>query len=190
MTGRDVDADPGDLQAVAARYSRPPWLVVDFALDFVDPRLRRFYEIWQGKRDGTRLPKRADFDPLDLKEHLGRLFISERAPDGEDFIYRLIGTEIVEAVGTDATGQRMGDVVGKPTDDLVMFCAAERQPLRHHGYLVWRKKSYMRFEAVMLPLADDGVTVDRLIGEMAFGRPGPRPDAAAFPAPDDPRVAD
>jgi len=180
VTGGDVGADSGELQQMAERYSRPPWLVVDFALDFVEPRLRRFYDIWQGKCDGARLPKRADFDPLELKEHLGCLFISERAPDGEDFIYRLIGTEIVEAVGTDATGQRMGDVVGNPTDELVMFCAAERQPLRHHGYLVWRKKSYMRFEAVMLPLADDGVSVDRLIGEMAFGRPGPRPDATAI----------
>jgi len=159
---------------MARHYSLPPWSFVDFSLAFKDPRLRAFHEFWRGKCKAGRLPARADFDPRELREHLGRIFILELTATGDDFVYRLVGTEIVDAVDADATGQRVGDVMGTRIRDLELFIAAERLPVRHEGYVFWREKAYKNFETVLLPLADDGVRVDRLLGQMVFGELAPQ----------------
>jgi len=52
---------------------------------------------------------RADFDVFKLKPWLGHIIILEDLWPEDDFVYRMYGTKIVEAIGWDMTGRRVGD---------------------------------------------------------------------------------
>jgi hypothetical protein len=162
--------DDGDLDALAAALSTPPGFHVDFSLRFTDPRPPTLLSLWESKRRPLLLPRRSDFDPVNLKPHLGWLCIAEVLPDRNDLIYRLIGTGIVETVGRDATRRRVSEIL--PAGALRIFQHLMRapQPTRTYGQVEWRGKGYISHESLMLPLADDGTTVDRFLIEMVFDR--------------------
>lgn len=42
-------------------------------------------------------------------------------------------------------------------------------PVRVFGVVDWLDKGHKRYETVILPLADDGKTVNRFVGAMVFG---------------------
>lgn len=135
------------------------------------PLLRRLHGLWQGKCDGDRLPARRDFDPLEMRECLGSIFLVEAVPELDDFRYTLIGSEIVRQVGVDSTGKRVSEVFGEPGLALYREVRDRRRPIRVHGAVDWKQKSYKAYEAVLMPLADDGRSVDRFIGAMVFSMP-------------------
>lgn len=132
------------------------------------PMLRRLHALWQGKRRGTLLPARADFDPLEMKDCLGGVFLVETLTDEDDFRYTLIGSDITRTVQIDNTGKRVSEVFGGSGLALYRRLRDEARPIRVHGPLDWRDKEYIDYEAVILPLADDGKRVDRFIGGMVF----------------------
>jgi hypothetical protein len=134
-------------------------------------RLRRLLALWEAKRAGRRLPARADFDPLELKEHLSSLFITEVLPDG-DFRYRLIGTAVTRAMRRDITGHRVSESYlepdAKPLLALYRKICARREPLWRAGRMRWNDEDYNLFEAVFLPLGADGETVDQVLASISF----------------------
>jgi len=52
---------------------------------------------------------RADFDVFKLRPWLGHIIILEDLWPENDFLYRMYGTKIVEAIGWDMTGRRLSD---------------------------------------------------------------------------------
>ena len=69
-----------------------------------------FYRYWQTKRAGRLMPTRADVDPVEIPHLLPYVTLVE--PDGEGFYrYRLMGTAVVQQLGRDLTGQRIGHYV-------------------------------------------------------------------------------
>lgn len=52
---------------------------------------------------------RADFDVFKLRPWLGHIIILEDLAPENDFVYRMYGTEIVDAIGWDMTGRRLSD---------------------------------------------------------------------------------
>ena len=143
----------------------------DTDLAVESPLLRRLLELWRSKRQGERLPCRGDFDPIDMRDCLGSVFLAEAVPDADDFRYTLIGSEITRHVGIDNTGRLVGEVFGEPGLALYGKVRDERRPIRVHGVVDWRDKEYKPYEALIMPLAGDGRSVDRFIGGMTFGMP-------------------
>lgn len=68
--------------------------------------LRRLLDYWQAKRAKLgRLPGRADIDPLEMRFALGHLILADVEPGPPPrFRHRLVGTQVVERAGYDATG--------------------------------------------------------------------------------------
>ncbi|HVJ43405.1 MAG TPA: PAS domain-containing protein [Dongiaceae bacterium] len=93
----------------------PYWLELDRV---TMPLVRQLHEIWQAKRTGTALPRRADFDPLDLKSVLPNLMIVEPEPEPFRLRYRLVGTKIARVSGFDFTGRYLDEILrpGLPDD--------------------------------------------------------------------------
>ena len=151
----------------------------DEAVELRSPLLRRLHGLWLGKCRNGSIPARRDFDPLEMRDCLGLLFLAEAVPALGDFRYTLIGSEIVREVGVDNTGRLVGEVFGDDGLRLYRRVRELRRPIRVHGTVGWRDKDYKAFEAVLMPLADDGLTVDRFIGAMVFAsapsRNGPEP---------------
>lgn len=138
----------------------------DLALEA--PLLLRLHGHWADRcRDG-RLPARSQFDPVDMRWAMGSIFLVEARPELEDFRYTLIGSEIVRNAGVDNSGRLVSEVFGATGLALYREIRDERRPIRVHGPMHWRNKLYRGHETLILPLADDGRTVDRFIGGMVF----------------------
>lgn len=157
-----------DLDAISRALSIPLWFRLDLNLRFVDPRPLELLDHWSAKFRGPLLPRRSQFSPHELIEHLGNLIILETEPELRDFRYRLVGTDIVEQVGRDVTGQLIGEAYDERTVRIMRYLADNRVPGRIFGRVEWQDKPFLHYETLILPLSDDGHTVDRLLGEMVF----------------------
>ena len=135
------------------------------------PTLRRFYAYWRSKHHGDLLPGRQDIDPLDFPYALGDVTLVDVARDPLRFRFRLDGTRHVERFGFDMTGQWL-DEFPEPEMRQVIFdsyrdVVESRLPRRRHRDLVTDGRMF-RYEALLLPMARDGKTVDMLVSVISF----------------------
>jgi len=138
--------------------------------DQADSRLRRLLSYWQEAKHGRLYPGRAAVDPLKLKDLLGRLVLVDAVDQGAGqpprFRYRLFGTGYTFYHGRDMTGKWV-DEVAEATfrDDLLEVYAlavSKGQPgFYAYDYIVDTRRH--RFQASLLPLAEDGAKVDMVL---------------------------
>lgn len=136
----------------------------------LDSRLSGLIGYWAGKRQGRRFPARADFDPLELKPLLGHLLMVDVVREPADqlrFRYRLFGSEFVFYHGADMTGRWLEDIANPGfRDELLDYyrSVVNQGEVRtlSYDYLVADRRH--RFQAVLVPLAADGKTVNIVLG--------------------------
>jgi len=150
----------------------PAALIPDIAGDIRDPRLRRFYGYWLGKRGARRMPARRDIDPLDFPYVLGNLMLIDVLRDPLRFRVRLHGSNVVARMHYDMTG-RLLDEVPRPEWRAYILercrgLAATGEPLLLLNDLILDDAS-SRYEALWLPFSDDGVNVTLLVCAMIYG---------------------
>ncbi|MBU0726511.1 MAG: PAS domain-containing protein [Alphaproteobacteria bacterium] len=148
--------------------TKPKPGIWDTQMAVESPLLQQLYTLWLDKRRGNLLPARADFDPMEMRDCLGSLFIVETVPDIDDFRYRLIGIDITRASQRDSTGKLISEVFGDIGLALYRKVRDERLPIRVYGPLDWLGRDFIGYETIILPLADDGREVNRFIGGMVF----------------------
>jgi hypothetical protein len=137
------------------------------ALAIEAPLLRQLHEDWQARRRGRPLPARADFDPIDLKYVLGKLLLVDVLREPLQFRFRLVGTELVKRLGVDLTGRTLDDYPDPEYREFLRqrytAAVAARRPLSSIQTRLILDGRLRRYEALLLPLASDGVTVDMLM---------------------------
>lgn len=135
----------------------------------LDPLLVRLLRDWMGWRGDRLLPGRADFQPEDLRYLLGRLFLFDvvRGSAGLRFRYRLFGSDIAAYRGYDLTGRFIDE---HPDPDFAsraqlayLRAAGEARPLWAKIDGVSGSGQHSRFEALILPLAEDGAQPDMVL---------------------------
>ncbi len=134
------------------------------------PDLAGVRAYWDAKRGGRFAPRRADIDPVDLKDVLPRVMLADVVADpagkAVDFRYRLAGTGIDAMHGQDPTGKSPRALMPQAYGALIHahYCEAVRRraPLLHVIVLdtCERARSYAR---LLLPLSEDGVRVTMLM---------------------------
>jgi hypothetical protein len=145
-------------------------LIMPVAPADLDPRLRGLVDYWSAKSAGRCCPARADLDPLDLKSLLGYLLMVDvvrQAGEGYRLRYRLFGTEFVFYHGRDLTGAWLDEIANAVfRDELLGFyravIAERRMQTLSYDYIMERGRQ--RFQAVLLPLSEDGSQVDIVLG--------------------------
>lgn len=150
-------------------------LVVGPDSGLVSPLFIDLRKYWNEKR-GTRFaPARADIDPLELRGHLGNLFLVDVLVVPDEFRYRLIGTNIAHAIGRDSTGKTVHEALGPGHPEAAReICgvyarvATEKQPVYARGRLSWACQGPLGYEALHLPLSQDGQTVNMILAELLF----------------------
>lgn len=131
-----------------------------------DERLRRLLAYWESKRQGERLPGRADLDPLDFHYLLGWVSLLEVSHHPRRYRYRLNGSLLVERFGIDMTGKYLDDLPQPEFRALLEMLWNEAvdggKPIHqlHDRRIDGRRYD---FETLRLPLAADGKTVDMLL---------------------------
>jgi hypothetical protein len=133
-----------------------------------DRRLDSLYRYWSYRRDGRRHCRRADIDPVELRDLLGWMAVVEvsRVPELK-FRYRVFGTQLANRVGFDLTGHDCADC---PLDHLrgrqiaVFQQLVERdEPMLGH-FQVTLDTQVLEVEALMLPLGDNDQVDHLLVG--------------------------
>jgi hypothetical protein len=137
-----------------------------------DPNLRVLYEYWNALRGDRLMPTRADIEPAKIPKLLPYIVMYTALPGG-GFTIRLVGEEIVNFAGGNATGRpsgsslppRAAEILNKILDTVV----AERAPKFRAGKAHWQPdKSYRDFEACFLPLSANGEDVDIVLCGITF----------------------
>ncbi len=154
------------------------------------PKLSSLLEFWHAKRGGRRMPARADFDVLELREWLGHLHLIEVIDGGRDFFHRVYGTDLAMAFDMDLTGKGMSAVPEgvreQVRQDYAHVCATSEPLVVGDDPAV--RSAVARVEKLILPLSSDGTTVDRLLVG-AFPLKEPAAPRHAAPAEKPPAVA-
>jgi len=126
------------------------------------------YELWRSRHVGGDLPARGDFDPVEMKECLGNIFILEYVSELDNFRYTLIGTKMVTWLGVDNTGKLVDEIFDDRMRLFYKNLQERKVPVRTTGPVAWRGKEHVSYELIVLPLSEDKKMVNRFIGAMDF----------------------
>ncbi|MDA0655231.1 MAG: PAS domain-containing protein [Proteobacteria bacterium] len=134
-------------------------------VDIEHPKLLSLLAFWESKRGGRRMPRRSDIDVLELAPWLGNLILMEVVGSGEDFIYRVYGTNLVRMIQHDLTNKSTTNLKSEARLAVVAEyseVAASGQPL----YVRQRRtvmKGQLMLSKLVVPLSENGERVDRLL---------------------------
>lgn len=132
------------------------------------PKIKKAYDYWQSKRHGDALPKRQDVDPAEIVPLLPNTLLVDVQVKPLDFVFRLVGTEVVRRYGREFTGKRLMDLDldGMNHDIFKEYALTveRREPEYFVDQYIMHNGRSMHFERILMPLSDDGQTINMLFG--------------------------
>lgn len=117
------------------------------------------------------MPARADIDPMEMRQWLPRITLVHVSADGSRFTYRLVGTQIVDLLGVDPTGQPVESAwpaeEAAPLLESYRTAVATRLPVFCQQTCQWLEDQEPSAWAMRLPLSSDGKRVDMILGYLS-----------------------
>lgn len=145
---------------------RPPLLALR------SPVNRFGYDYWKQKRGHRMMPARGDIDPAEIVKILPHVFLLDVCQEPLDFRYRLVGTKMDEHMLGRYTGLWMSQIAHQRAPSRIWSncrrVALEGLPLSGDTPYVGRNKEFLTTEDLIMPLGDDGRTVDMLFVTVGF----------------------
>lgn len=140
-----------------------------------DPRIKAAFDYWRSRHgeDGA-LPGRKSIDPVEMRSFLPDICLYEVQQTPIRFRYRVIGTQIASRMDHDYTGRWLDEVhprfVGSPAYDEFVRVARREIPFAYYRGipLFHTVRDYRIMERILVPLAQDGVTVDMMLAAVVF----------------------
>lgn len=106
--------------------------------------------------------KKSAFNPMKIPKHLSTIYLLDVLDGGDDFVLRLIGSDIYQYVGSDVTGVKYSD---HPEAEwrikIAQLAMKAAKPIVVHNYIGDKDMLYTLMEAVYMPLVNDA-------GDIAF----------------------
>jgi hypothetical protein len=138
-----------------------------------DGTLRAALDYWNRQRRGRKMPGRRDIDPTELGAGLlPSVQLTEVVDGGMRFRYRLAGTGIVEAFGTEFTNKYVDELLsGEPRAFVHSFYRAvceNRQPIFVRSRYINHRDFGLTANRLLMPLSQDGETVTMIFGALTF----------------------
>ena len=132
------------------------------------------FRYWVSACGEKPMPERDDIDPVTMPiELLPNIVLVDVLPEARRFRYRVMGTAVARMLGTDWTGRFVDEMpyVHDSVQRQYEETAQSRQPtvivnehIRYDTHLMQHKR--IRYERLMLPLAEAGDVVTMLLGGM------------------------
>lgn len=139
-----------------------------FAERIDEDDLRGLYMYWLSKKTSRFPPPRAVVDPTELVRYLPSLFLIEVDHQQERFRYRLAGQQVEEMVQAKLHGLWLDEALRSPLREFFDegFCIAAFGKKVHYrrNTLHLAGRPYIRYSRLLLPLSEDGETMDHLLG--------------------------
>jgi hypothetical protein len=141
-----------------------------------DPDLAALHAYWSGKCNDRAMPSRADINPSEIRLLLPDIFIMEIHRPLR-FRFRLVGTRICERWHANNNGKWLDelDYDGVRETVLEQYASVARigLPRCDIAEFVGGGGLYLNYRRVLLPLSEDGVTPNMLLGmQKAIGIDG------------------
>jgi hypothetical protein len=158
-SGDASDGDYGDWTDHRIPDDRSAW----------HPMARQFYDYWLSIAPPDSLPGRQHVAPEKMTAWLSRLWLLDIYRNPLRFRCRLAGSEMVRSIGREVTGKWLDEVhplsVTDPDSRDRFRTAAELgRPTWRRGPPRWlRHPDFRVVESVLVPLAADGRTVDKIM---------------------------
>ena len=133
------------------------------------PKVRRLVNYWLSIHPPAGLPGRRHFDPLDIPPLLPNVCLVDAPTPSADFTFRLMGSRVEAFFGGNFTGKPFVSAYIKNhrSQAYVDMCGIleDRKPRWRRGPAgLIANREYVEIERVYLPLAEDGRTVDIILG--------------------------
>ena len=128
------------------------------------------YAHWIEACGASNMPKRVDIDPSRIKRALPYVYIAQvmRDEDGVWFRFRLMGTKLVETLKQEGTGRLLLDLqIGGWEVEWrknLLQVAKSFLPVVDESTITTGTGAKLEIEHLALPLSEDGLTVDRVLG--------------------------
>jgi len=137
------------------------------------PSLEDFLSYWDSKKNGRIFPGRPDIDPVDIPTMLPFVFLVDVLGQGQDFRYRLVGTNIVRNTKKDFTGFLLSEIreIGSQGKLIEMYkrTVADRAPIRERLPFKTRGGVQKYYDVIVTPLSRNGKAIDMLFGYALHG---------------------
>lgn len=133
--------------------------------------VRQAHDYWLSKRRGDRLPCRSDIKPAEITRLLSRVYLVDVIGDPPSFRYRLVGTQFYLWTHREYTGVTVNAAEYGPSWENIyndyLVAVRGRVPV-HSEYVAapWPEREFLTYERIILPLSDDGTTVNILFGAL------------------------
>lgn len=133
------------------------------------PKIKHLFNHWQSIHPASGLPGRQHLDPSGISGLLPDICLIDIVPPPADFVFRLVGTRLDYFYGASFTGKPLLNAYQKSRQSRTYLdlCAMlhDYQPRWRIGpaHLV-KNREHIIAERLFLPLAEDGVTVDMILG--------------------------
>jgi len=128
------------------------------------------YAAWLGARGARRMPSRADMTPRVMRKFLSYVALAELVDEGKDFRFRVVGDGIANKQKLPLIGKTLTEVdqllpgFGTFLRNLYLRTVQQRDALAYRGaYVRAADRHPFTYEAVILPLGDDGETPDHVL---------------------------
>lgn len=144
---------------------------LDFSVDEIPWEGGRvFYKWWLDLAERKGIPSRKDFDPMEFARFLPNVMLTDVTGDPYNFNIRLAGTKISENLGERVEGKEIRELrSGEAMYERFSMQASNKKPYYATDLpLLWAHKDFSTYDVLMLPLSDDGVTVNKLLSHLNF----------------------
>lgn len=135
--------------------------------------VRELHGLWISKRRYNELPRRADFEPAEMKRLLPNLLILDIEENPFRARYRLVGTKVVAASGFDFTGRYLDELElesgGEYWDAQYRAVYEARRPLFGAAELPTIDGGRFTYEFGIFPVTIDGLAVNQCLELEDYG---------------------
>lgn len=137
-------------------------------------RPRRLYDIWNRWRGDRQMPARRDVLPEELRDLLPYIALMRASPDPLECRYIVSGNALDRASDRGIRGMTIREVLAMGSPGIAdgiegeiaaIYCEVinDGVPYFGRGSMEYRDRGFITFDRVLLPLSNDGQTVDHLL---------------------------
>lgn len=136
----------------------------------------RALKYWQGLAGERKFPRRGEVTHQSAGDLWDHLFMVEVAADAMEYRYTMAGAVLCSALGRDPTGEKVAEVLpggmGARTVFLHQAAVGLKGPVDDANKWTRPDGTEILYRSILLPLSDDGQSVNGLLGAFSF-RPVP-----------------
>ena len=145
---------------------------LDFtAADLRTPEQRAVHGYWLEARGEAPFPPSEAIDPLRLPKSALPMIGYMEPVEPDDFVIRVAGTGIRDAVGIEFTGRKISALPGaEGALERFLWCQREGRPYFTEGPIAWANQHYRIYSVLALPYGS-GTRVTRIMLVFGFERP-------------------